>query len=133
MYLLDTNICIYAISGKYPKLREYLLTIPPDQVCISSVTVGEMEYGAAKCRWGEHTRHIMYAFLSNFSILPFTESDAAVFGRLRAHLAASGQPIGAYDVMIAAQALARNLTIVTHNTGEFSRVPGLLPEDWISP
>ena len=130
MYLLDTNICIYAINGKYPKLKERLLSIPPDEICVSSITVGEMEYGAAKSRWGERTRQIMYAFLSNFEVLPFTEADAILFGRLRAKLALSGMPIGAYDVMIAAQGVARNLIVVTHNTGEFSRIPGIVLEDW---
>lgn len=130
MYLLDTNICIYAINGKYPKLKDRLLSIPPNEICVSSITVGEMEYGAAKSRWGERTRQIMYAFLSNFEVLPFTEADAILFGRLRAKLALSGMPIGAYDVMIAAQGVARNLIVVTHNTGEFSRIPGIVLEDW---
>lgn len=65
----------------------------------------------------------MHAFLANFTILPFTEEDAFLFGRFRALLAASGTPIGAYDILIAVQGAARNLTIVTHNTGEFSRIP----------
>ena len=130
MYLLDTNICIYAINGRYPKLSDQLLQIHPDDICVSSITVGELEYGAAKSRWGDKTRQIMYAFLSNYEILPFTEKDAIIFGQLRALLAFSGTLIGAYDVMIAAQGVARDLTVVTHNTKEFSRVPELLLEDW---
>ena len=131
MYLLDTNICIYAINGRYPKLSDQLLHIHPDDICISSITIGELEYGAAKSRWGDRTRQIMYAFLSNYEVLPFTEKDAILFGQLRAQLALSGTPIGAYDVMIAAQGVARNHTVVTHNTGEFSRIPGIILEDWI--
>lgn len=131
MYLLDTNICIYALNGRYPTVKERLLTIPPEEICVSSITVGELEYGAEKSRWGEKTRQVMRAFLANFDILSFTEQDAFFFGRFRAHLATSGQTIGAYDVMIAAQGVSRGLTVVTHNTGEFSRVPGIRLEDWV--
>ena len=131
MYLLDTNICIYAINGRYPNLNNYLLTIPPDDIYISTITIGELEYGAAKSQWGDRTRQIMHAFLSNFSKIPFSESDAALFGQLRAILASSGTPIGAYDIMIAAQGVSRHLTVVTHNTKEFSRVPGIMLEDWV--
>ena len=130
IYLLDTNICIYAVNGRHPQLNQRLLSIPPKEIAVSSVTVGELEYGASKSHWGARTRQIMRAFLANFTVLPFTEDDAIIFGRFRAFLAASGKPIGAYDVMIAAQAVARQLTVVTHNTGEFSRVPGIRLEDW---
>ena len=130
MYLLDTNICIYAINGKHPRLSRRLLTVHPNDIFISSVTVGELEYGAAKSRWGSRTRQIMYAFLANFTILPFTEKDAVLFGRLRAELAAAGTPIGAYDLMIAAQGMSGNVTVVTHNIREFSRGPGIVLEDW---
>ena len=131
MYLIDTNICIYAINGRYPKLSDLLLKIHPDDICVSSITVGELEYGAAKCRWGDKTRQVMHAFLSNYEVLPFTEKDAILFGQLRAQLSFSGTPIGAYDVMIAAQGVSRNLTVVTHNTKEFSRIPGIILEDWV--
>ena len=130
MYLLDTNICIYAMKNRYPFLTERLLTIHPDQIFVSSVTVGELEYGAAKSRWGEQTRLRMQMFVSAFTVLPFGQSDAVVFGRIRAELAAMGTPIGPYDMMIAAQGVNRGLTVVTHNTAEFSRIPSLLLEDW---
>ena len=130
MYLLDTNICIYAMKGRYPALTDRLYSIHPDEIAVSSVTVGELEYGAARSRWGEQTRFRMRLFLSAFSILPFSDRDAVCFGRIRADLASRGTPIGPYDLMIAAQDVARGLTVVTHNTGEFSRVPGLLLEDW---
>ena len=130
-YLLDTNICIYAINNRYPKLKQKLLTVLPDDIAVSSITVGELEYGAAKSKWGDRTRQTMYAFLSNYTILPFDNSDAICFGNLRAALTSIGTPIGAYDVMISAQGLAKGLTVVTHNTGEFSRVPRLNLEDWV--
>ena len=130
MYLLDTNICIYAMKDRYPFLTERLLTIHPDQIFVSSVTVGELEYGAAKSRWGEQTRLRMQMFVSAFTVLPFSQSDAVVFWRIRAELAAMGTPIGPYDMMIAAQGVNRGLTVVTHNTAEFSRISSLLLEDW---
>ena len=131
-YLLDTNICIYSMNNRHPRLTEKLLTILPDDISISSITVGELEYGAAKSRWGARTRQMMYAFLSNFNILPFDNADAICFGNLRAALALAGTPIGAYDVMIAAQGLTKGLIVVTHNIREFSRVPDLELEDWVS-
>ena len=130
MFLLDTNICIYAINGRHPKLTDRLLAVSPSDIVISSVTVGELEYGAAKSRWGEHARQVMQAFLANYTIIPFDEPDAIYFGELRAELAAKGTPIGAYDAMIGAQGVARNLTVVTHNTKEFNRISGLMTEDW---
>ena len=130
MYLLDTNICIYAMKDRYSFLTKRLLTIHPDQIFVSSVTVGELEYGAAKSRWGEQTRLRMQMFVSAFTVLPFSQSDAVVFGRIRAELAAMGTPIGPYDMMIAAQGVNRGLTVVTHNTAEFSRISSLSLEDW---
>lgn len=130
MYLLDTNICIYAIKGQYPILTETLRSMNTEDISISTITIGELEYGAAKSKWGQRTRHICQAFLANFSVVPFADSDARVWGEIRAELATMGTPIGAYDAMIAAQCLARNLTVVTHNTREFSRVRNLPIEDW---
>ena len=130
-YLLDTNICVYAINNRHPKLTNKLFTILPDEIAVSSITLGELEYGAVKSKWGDRTRQTLYAFLSNYTILPFDNADAICFGNLRAALALTGTPIGAYDVMIAAQGLTKGLTVVTHNTGEFSRVPKLGLEDWV--
>lgn len=130
MYLLDTNICIYALKDKYPALREKLLSVHPDEIAISSVSVFELEYGAAKSRWGDKTREVLRQFLSSYEILPFSAEDAEVCGQLRAALTAAGTPIGAYDVIIAAQGLARGIAVVTHNTREFERIPGLSLLDW---
>ena len=131
MFLLDTNICIYAINGRHPRLTKKLLSVHPSEILVSSITVGEMEYGAAKSHWGERTRQIMHAFLANYDTLPFTEQDAALFGAFRAQLEAAGITIGVLDVMIAALGVANNLTVVTHNTREFIRIPGIKLEDWV--
>ena len=132
MYLLDTNICIYAMKDKYPALTRKLLSKRPDHLFLSAVTVGELEYGAAKSRWGGQNHDRMLMFISSFIVLPFTKDDALLFGKPRAALAVMGTPIGAYDLMIASQGIARNLTVVTHNLGEFQRVPGIHLEDWTS-
>lgn len=131
MYLLDTNICIYAINGKHPALTEKLLSVSPNEIAVSSITVGELEYGAEKSKWGARTRQTLYAFLSNFTIIPFDQNDAVLFGKFRAKLSSAGTPIGAYDVMIAAQGVARNYIVVTHNTSEFMRIPNIILEDWV--
>ncbi len=130
MFLLDTNICIYAINGRHPKLTEKLLSIHPSKIFISSITIGEMEYGAAKSHWGERTRQIMHAFLANYDTLPFTDQDATLFGAFRAQLESAGISIGILDVMIAAQSVSNNLTVITHNTREFIRIPGIKLDDW---
>ena len=129
MYLIDTNICIYAMKGLFPAMNRRLID-DREQIFVSSVTVGELEYGATKSRWSERTRQIFQAFLANYIIVPFDENDAIVFGKIRAQLATNGTPIGAYDAMIGAQGVARTLTVVTPNTKEFRRIPGLLLEDW---
>lgn len=130
MFLLDTKICIYAMKNSFPALSEKLFSINPSEIFISSVTVGELEYGAARSKWGERSRNIMNIFLSAYTVLPFDQEDARLSGRLRAELAGAGTPIGPYDIQIAAQGISRCLTVVTHNTGEFSRVPGIMLEDW---
>ena len=131
MYLLDTNICAFLMRGRYPSLNRKILTIPPSELAISSVTLFELEYGAAKANWGGKRLEDMHLFLSAFQVIPFTEYDAVVTGRIRAALVKAGQPIGSYDIQIAGQGVARGITVVTHNTGEFSRVPGITLEDWV--
>ena len=131
MYLLDTNTCIYFMKNTYPDLTQKLLSHHPSDLMVSSVTVFELEYGAAKSNWGERTRQKLAMFLAPFTILPFTSDDALCAGRIRAGLEKLGTKIGPYDLQLAGQAISRNLVLVTHNTGEFNRVPGLRLEDWV--
>ena len=131
MYLIDTNICIYAIKNKYPFLNARLEAININDIYISTVSICELEYGAGKSKWGAKTRDIMSRFLHPFNIIPFTREDAVTCGQIRAYLARNGIPIGMYDVMIAAQGITRNMTVVTHNTNEFSRVPDIKIQDWL--
>lgn len=130
-YLLDTNICIYLMKRSFPRLEEKLFSLSPDDVSVSSVTLFELEYGASKSLRPERTRESLYAFLAPMAVLPFDRAAALAAGRIRAELALNGCPIGPYDVQIAGAALSRSLTLVTHNVSEFSRVAGLIVEDWV--
>ena len=118
------------MKNTYPNLSRKLFQISPNEILVSSITVGELEYGCAKCNWGERSRSVMNLFLSTYRILPFDEEDAKMFGRLRAALAKKGSPIGPYDIQLAGQALSKGLIFVTHNTREFNRIPNLQVEDW---
>lgn len=131
MYLLDTNVCIYIMKNTFPALTERLLEIEPDDVAVSSITLFELEYGACKSKWGERAKDKLYTFLAPFNIIPFNDKDAVCAGYLRAMLSEKGSPIGPYDIQIAAQAYSRDLTVVTRNTKEFLRIPGLKVEDWL--
>ena len=131
MYLLDTNICIYFMKNTFPPLSQKLLEHNPSDLRISSISVLELEYGAAKSNWSEKTREKIAMFLAPFSILPFDTNDAIAAGVIRASLERNGMIIGAYDIQIAAQGQSRNLTVVTHNTKEFNRIPNLKVEDWV--
>ena len=131
MLLLDTNICVFLMKNKYPAATQKLLNSDPSEIAISSITLFELEYGAAKSQWPEKNRNNVKLFLAPFTILPFDGNDAMIAGEIRHLLEKAGTPIGPYDIQIAAQGLARGYTIVTHNTGEFSPVPNLQVIDWI--
>ena len=131
MYLLDTNICIYAMKNKYPALTQKLFQILPSEIFISIITVGELEFGCFKSKWGDRSRATMQTFISAYTVLPFGREDAIVFGKLRAATEIKGQKPGPYDIQIASQAIARGLTIVTHNVSDFARIPGAIIEDWV--
>jgi len=131
MYLLDTNTCIYFLKNSFPTLTQKLLDTDPSELFISSITVFELAYGAEKSKWGEKTRQKLAMFLAPFTILPFDSEDAMVAGRIRGALEQHGTPIGPYDVQIAAQALAKGLTVLTHNMKEFQRVLDIKVEDWV--
>ena len=131
MYLLDTNTCIYFLKNSFSALTQKLLDTDPSELFISSITVFELAYGAEKSKWGEKTRQKLAMFLAPFTILPFDSEDAMVVGRIRGALEQHGTPIGPYDVQIAAQALVKGLTVLTHNMKEFQRVPDLRVEDWV--
>lgn len=119
------------MKNSYPALTAKLLSLNPTDVAISSITVFELEYGAAKSKWGEKTRQNLAMFLAPFRILAYDAKDAAAAGAIWAYLEQQGSPVGSYDVQIAAQGLAKDITVVTHNTGGFNRIPNLRVEDWV--
>lgn len=131
-FLLDTNICIHIIKHKPPSVFARFQDFTPQDLCISAITLAELEYGAEKSSFPEKNRLALAMFLSGITVLPFDDAAAAEYGRLRAQLEKAGTPIGANDMLIAAQALSLRLPIVTNNTREFLRVEGLSVENWVS-
>ena len=129
-YLLDTNICIFIIKNKPAAVREQFDRLQPGEVGISAITEAEMRYGAEKSRRPGENLAALLDFSSQLDVLPFDSTITTPYSQIRAELARLGKPIGPLDFLIAATALAHDLTLVTNNTGEFQRVPGLRLEDW---
>jgi tRNA(fMet)-specific endonuclease VapC len=131
MYLLDTNICIYIINKRSRNAAMVFASKSPRSIKLSTITLAELEYGAAKSQNRERNHLALLDFSVPFEIVPFTTKDAELFGTIRAELERMGQIIGPYDMQIAAQAMSRNLTLVTNNTKEFIRIQGLKLENWV--
>ena len=129
-YLLDTNVCIIYLKGRNLNLQQRLEAVPIQEIAVCSIVKAELCFGAMKSVNSERTFALQQAFLTQFVSLPFDDLTATTFGVIRAQLETKGISIGAYDLLIAAIALANNLTLVTHNTREFERVNGLQIEDW---
>lgn len=133
MYLLDTNACIALINGTPAAVRNRFLKViaSGQKVLVPSIAAFELWYGVAKSARPQANAGGVEAFFAGpVSQLAFEPEDAKVAGEVRAQLEAAGKPIGAYDLLIAGQALRRALTLVTANVREFSRVNGLRWEDW---
>ena len=131
MYLLDTNICIFLIKNKNLYLKQKIFNCKKEALFLSSVTIAELEYGVSKSQFREKNRYALLDFCSDFTnIIDFTTEDTETYGMIRAYLENKRFPIGPFDTQIAAQGLTRNLTVVTNNIREFSRIPGLKVEDW---
>jgi len=135
-YLLDTNVCIAIINDNPPNVRLRLQKTlgTGAQAFVSAIVAYELWYGVAKSTRPEANARLVGTFLSGpVSLLAFEEEDARAAGSVRAAMERAGKPIGAYDLLIAGQALRHKLTLVTANAREFSRVKGLLWEDWAKP
>ncbi|MBF2053502.1 MAG: type II toxin-antitoxin system VapC family toxin [Candidatus Sericytochromatia bacterium] len=130
--LLDTSICIYTIRQRPPEVRARFEVYQPGELAISSITLSEMEYGAAKSQKPEQNRKSLLQFLLPLEILNYDATAAQAYGKVRAELERAGTPIGAMDLMIAAHALSLNLKLITRNLKEFQRVPGLQAESWVT-
>jgi len=128
--LLDANTCIQYLNGRSDRIRQHLEAVQPRDVVLCSVVKAELFYGALKsARTAENLARIE-AFAGRFASFPFDDAAAAVYGEVRARLERQGTPIGPNDRLIAAIALARGTTLVTHNTREFGRIEELRLEDW---
>lgn len=131
-YLLDTDICIYLIKQKPVQVLKKFQSIAAGDICISAITVAELFYGVEKSRYKTQNRAAIEQFLLSLVVINFDMGDAVEFGKIRNYLASKGTPIGPYDLLIAAQAVSRSLRLVTNNAREFSRIPGLTIEKWVS-
>ena len=130
--MLDTNVTSAALRGDLV-IKDRLTDLPPGGGCISAVTAAEHLYGLAKKPAAARLAELVHAFLEVAVVKPWDRTAASELGHLRAYLARDGQMIGAYDGLIAAHALSLNLTLVTANVREFSRVAGLRIENWQAP
>jgi tRNA(fMet)-specific endonuclease VapC len=128
-YLLDTNMVIALLNGHTTVLTSLRAKTPSD-VVLSAIVAHELCFGAYKSR--NTAKNFALVEKLQFEVLPFDQGDAAQSGQLRAALAAAGTPIGPYDLLIAGQALARGLVLVTRNTRNYQRIPDLLVENWES-
>ena len=129
IWLLDTNVLIHAVHGRPPGVRAHLQRQSPEDVAVSSITVAELWYGADRSVNPARKRDAWRTALEPFEIIAFDRNAAEQHARIR-HLLRH-RPIGERDLLIASIALARDLTLVTHNAAEFSRVPQLRVEDWV--
>lgn len=131
-YLLDSNTCIGWLRLNQPKLVARIAGENPSNLVVCSIVVGELIYGAERSspEHRDNNRQRVHQLRQQFVSLPFDDFAAEEYGRIRAHLADQGTPIGPNDLLIAAIARSQGLTLVTHNTSEFCRVPGLSFEDW---
>ena len=130
-YMLDTNICIYAIKNKPEKVLNTLKEKLNDGICISAITLAELAHGVEKSAARDKNRAALLRFLSILTVLPFDDLAAAEYGEVCANLQRKGTPIGTMDMLIAAHAKTEGLILVTNNTREFERVEGLTLENWV--
>lgn len=130
-FLLDTDTCIYALKQNAAVIRN-LLSRSPQDVSVSVITEAELRTGAAKSASATRTLRLLENFLRPLTILEFNSDDAAAYAEVRAKLERAGTPIGPLDTLIAAQAVARKLVLVSNNEREFARVPALNLQNWTS-
>lgn len=130
LYLLGTNILIAALKGQ-DAVKQRLETLPLDSIRLSTVVLGELEFGAEKSEYRERNRARLVSMAQQLQLVGIDAATSGQYGLVRAHLERQGTPIGANDTWIAAQALAIKAVLVTDNELEFSRVPNLQIENWL--
>ena len=130
-FLLDTNICIYIIKQKPPEVLQKFKVYNVGDIGISSISVAELEFGVYKSKFPERNQQALEQFLLPLTIVDFDAGAANMYGKIRAILDKQGTPIGSLDTLIAAHALSLQITLITNNVKEFSRVPNLKLENWV--
>lgn len=130
-FLLDTNICIYIIKQKSPKVLQKFNTYQVGDIGISSITVAELESGVHKSKFFRENQQALIQFLLPLEIIDFDRAAANTYGNIRAILEKQGTPIGSLDTLIAAHALSLQVTLITNNVKEFSCVPNLKLDNWV--
>ena len=130
-YMLDTNIAIYAIKNRPGSVIRRLEAALPEGLCISAITLAELRHGVVNSAAPGKNEAALLRMLSLLQVLPFDDYAAIAYGSIRTGLQRAGTPIGPLDMLIAAHALSAGLTLVTNNTREFARVPGLRLENWV--
>ena len=128
--LLDTNICIYIIKQQPASVLKHFLEYQIGDIGISSITLSELRYGVAKSQHQDKNSKALDLFITPLEVVPFDDAAALAYGGIRATLEKAGTPIGSMDMLIAAHAVALGIPLVTNNTREFERVPGLEVVDW---
>lgn len=130
--LLDTNICIYIIKKKPSEVLQKFNAYSVGDIGISSITVAELEFGVHKSKFSERNQQALSMFLLPLTVVDFDDAAAHLYGIIRATLEKQGTPIGSLDTLIAAHALSLQVTLITNNVREFSRVPDLKLENWVN-
>ena len=130
-YMLDTNIIAYAKNNRPEVVLKRFQAHDPSDLCISAITMAELEYGACKSSKPEKNRLALMLFLANIEVIPFDGAAAREYGQIRYDLSSRGELIGANDLLIAAHAKSLDLILVTNNGREFERVNGLIVENWV--
>lgn len=130
-YMLDTNICVYVIKHKPEQVFQRMQENLQKGLCISAVTLAELEHGIEKSSYPEKNRAALTRFLAIIKVLPFDETAANEYGKVCAGLQRRGTPIGTMDMLIAEHAIAADCIIVANHIREFERVPGLTIENWV--
>ena len=128
--MLDTNICIYIIKNKPLQVKEKLYKFEISEVCISTITVSELIYGAYKSQFVEKNLKAIEGFLLPFEIMDYDYKASIEYGKIRAYLEKKGKVIGNMDMQIAGHALSLNLELISNNTKEFERINGLKLDNW---
>ena len=130
-YLIDTNICIYIMNKRPPEVINKFKNMNVGMICISSITVSELQYGISKSKYKKQNIKRLEEFLVPFDILPYDEMASKFYGEIRFKLEKRGLIIGPLDLLIAAHALSRDLVLVTNNEKEFKRIKSLKVENWV--